>query len=342
MHEIVIVGAGPAGLSAALTARARGRQVLLLSNRYSASPLAKAAYIDNYPGVAAVSGLALLGAMTEQALAAGAELINERVISILPMGESFALSTGSEVYDAKAIILAVGTAKVPSLPGESEYLGRGVSYCATCDGMLFRGRRVLVYGLNEEAVGEANFLAGIGCDVVFVAPSVEAASGLVDTIEVQVGRLTAVVGDGLGVTGARYRLSSRGAGGGARGGAAAGTGGEPDVAGAGREPAAAVAGSEPAAAGAGCAAGAGSSTGAGRVEIETDCQAVFILRPAIAPDALVGGLALTDGNIAVGLDMSTSIPGVFAAGDCTGKPLQIAKAVGEGQIAGLSAEVFIS
>ncbi|MCL2151121.1 MAG: FAD-dependent oxidoreductase, partial [Coriobacteriia bacterium] len=77
-------------------------------------------------------------------------------------------------------------------------------------------------------------------------------------------------------------------------------------------------------------------------EIETDCQAVFILRPAIAPDALVGGLALTDGNIAVGLDMSTSIPGVFAAGDCTGKPLQIAKAVGEGQIAGLSAEVFIS
>ena len=291
MHEIVIVGAGPAGLSAALTARARGRQVLLLSNRYFASPLARAAHIDNYPGIAAVSGLALLAAMTEQALAAGAELINERVISILPMGESFALSTGSEVYDAKAIILAVGTAKVPSLLGESEYLGRGVSYCATCDGMLFRGRRVLVYGLNEEAVGEANFLAGIGCDVVFVAPSVEAASGLVDTIEVQVGRLTAVVGDSLGVTGARYRLSSRGAGG---------------------------------------------------VEIETDCQAVFILRPAIAPDALIGGLALTDGNIAVGLDMSTSIPGVFAAGDCTGKPLQIAKAVGEGQIAGLSAEVFIT
>ncbi|MCL2136384.1 MAG: NAD(P)/FAD-dependent oxidoreductase [Coriobacteriia bacterium] len=284
-YEIVIVGAGPAGLSAALTARARNREVLMVSNKAEASPLAKAIQIDNYAGIPGASGADLLAMMTDQALAAGALLLNDRVIAIMPLEPRFLLTAGSRVIEAESVILAIGVQASKPLRGEQEYLGRGLSYCATCDGMLFRGRKVLVYGLNDESVSEANFLHEIGCEVAFISP--RPVKGLHPEVEAHVGRVVSINGDGQKVEGASYRLRT--------------TNEQQDI----------------------------------------GCQAVFVLRPSIAPEALLGGLRLDDGFIHINKDMSTSVAGVFAAGDCTGKPHQIAKAVGEGQVAALAADEYL-
>ncbi|MDR2957836.1 MAG: NAD(P)/FAD-dependent oxidoreductase [Coriobacteriales bacterium] len=291
MYDIAIVGAGPAGLSAAMTARARDKSVLLVSNPANNSPLAKAQQIDNYPGMPAVSGLDLLTVMTEQAVMSGVELVNDRVISAMTVGQAFSLTTGDDIYEARALILALGAQKAKPLPGEMEYLGRGVSYCATCDGMLYRGRRVIVYGLHDEAVIEANFLADIGCDVAYIAPV--APEGLVASIDVHIGRITGIIGDALGMTSVSYRVPSR------------------------------------------------ENTRTDSDQEIIECQGIFILRPTIAPNALINGIELLDGFIKVGNDMSTGVSGIYAAGDCIGKPFQIAKAVGEGQIAALAADEYL-
>jgi len=293
-YDIVIVGAGPAGLSAALTARARNLSTLLISNSAENSPLAKAARIDNYPGMPGVNGLDLLHTMTSQALFAGAELICERVISILPLDPGFLLTVGSDVIQARAVILAIGAQTAKPLPGETEYLGRGVSYCATCDGMLYRNRKVAVLGLSDDAVSEANFLVDIGCEVVFITPC--EVSGLNAQAQQLVGRISSLSGDNRGLTAVSVVPTASGE-------------------------------------------GAGSAVSAMPARIA--CEAAFLLRPSIAPDAMIAGLQLQDGFIAVSPNMATSIPGVFAAGDCTGLPHQIAKAVGEGQIAAFSAQAFL-
>ncbi|MCL1880517.1 MAG: FAD-dependent oxidoreductase [Actinomycetia bacterium] len=288
MYDIAIIGAGPAGLSAAITARSRNQQVLVLSNPLAASPLARSQRVDNYPGMPEVSGLCLLQTMYAQAEKLGAEIREGRVVSVLPFGQQFALTSGTEDYQAATVILALGIAAAESFPGEAEFLGRGVSYCATCDGMLFRGRRIAVIGLNSEAISEATFLQGIGCEVVYLAPKADSELMKLDVgIERRVGKVTAITGDGKGVTAIEF------------------------------------------------------IDAADQAAVQVDVAGVFILRPAIAPDALLPGLALDGAYIKVEKDMATSVKGVFAAGDCVGKPLQIAKAVGQGQLAGFAAVDYL-
>jgi thioredoxin reductase (NADPH) len=285
VFDTVIVGAGPAGLSAAITARSFNLKVLLVSNRAESSPLAKARQIDDYPGLKGVSGLELLKAMTNQALAAGAELISERVISIMPMNPGFLLTVGADIIQTRSIILAIGALTARALPGERSYLGRGVSYCATCDGMLYRGQQVVVLGQNDEAESEAEFLAEIGCEVTYI--SSDSATDLKPAINAKVGRITKILGDKNGVTAVNAHFD-------------------------------------------------GSVDG-----VTIECRAVFLLRPAIAADALLVGLTMTGGYVDTDVNMKTSISGVFAAGDCTGKPHKIAMAVGQGQLAAFSARAYL-
>lgn len=287
MYDIAIIGAGPAGLSAAITARARDKRTLIISNKPQESPLAKAKLVENYPGVAAVSGLQLLELMLAQAVSLGVEFSYERLISVLPMGEYYSLTTGKELFEARSVILATGAQQGKPYPGEAEFLGRGVSYCATCDGMLYKTATVCVVGLNSEAVEEANFLQGIGAKVSFVSPKAGAALGGLAVLSPEIrqisGKPVEVQGDMMGVTALLVQNRESG-------------------------------------------------------ETEAvSCNGVFILRESIAHDALLAGLKLEDGYIATDSAMRTSIQGVFAAGDCCGKPLQIAKAVGEGQLACFSA-----
>jgi thioredoxin reductase (NADPH) len=281
MYDIVIVGAGPAGLSAAITARARNKEVLVVSNKPQDNPLAKSKLVDNYPGVPGVTGLTLLERMVAHAHDAGALFTYARVISVLSMGSAetprFSVTTSDDVIDARTVILATGTQSAQPFPGEQEYLGRGVSYCATCDGMLYRTATVCVAALSPEAAEEADFLATLGATVHYLAKS--APSGLTSGIYTHEGTIKAIEGDALGVTNVQFT----------------------------------------------------EKIGQQTKDVSIPCVGVFILRPSIAPDALVLGLELKDGFIVTNTQGRTNIPGVFAAGDCTGKPLQVAKAVGDGQ-----------
>ncbi len=266
MPDVVIIGGGPAGLSAALTLRSRGKSVLIAANAAAESSLKKAERVENYPGLPSISGEKLLDAMTAQAAALGAEFLNEKVLTAMSGGDKIYISAGQEVLETSAVILAVGAQRGKPLPGEAELLGAGVSYCATCDGMLYRGKHVAVLGFSEEAEEEAAFLRSIGCDVLFCDAEESARTRILGT-----SRVEGIETDGR--------------------------------------------------------------------QIPVD--GVFVLRDTVAPAALFPGLALRGSQIAAERDGSTNIPGVFAAGDCTGAPYQIAKAVGEGNIAALSAVKYL-
>ncbi|MFR6025216.1 MAG: NAD(P)/FAD-dependent oxidoreductase [Christensenellales bacterium] len=165
MKDITIVGAGPAGYSAAITARKRNKSVVVIGQ--NTGWLAHAHSIANYPGLPDISGHDLLEAMKKQAQDLGAELRPGVVHQIVSLGSSFALSLGADFIEAERIILCTGAKQPKLLPGESELLGRGVSYCGTCDGMFYRGKRVAVIAQGPEAVSEANFLAGLCSEVVY-------------------------------------------------------------------------------------------------------------------------------------------------------------------------------
>ncbi|MDR0491467.1 MAG: FAD-dependent oxidoreductase [Oscillospiraceae bacterium] len=165
MFDIVIVGGGPAGLSAAITARQRGKDVAVVSNDRSHSGLYKAREIGNYPGLPGISGRELSDRLTGHAESAGARLVAGQVNAILRSGDVFQVGYGTEILTSKCVILATGVAQASLFPGEEAFLGRGVSYCATCDGMLFRNKRVCVVCLSPEAGKEADFLESIGCEV---------------------------------------------------------------------------------------------------------------------------------------------------------------------------------
>ena len=166
MRELIIIGGGPAGLSAAITARQRDLSAVVISNDRAQSGLYKASEIGNYPGLPAISGRELSDRLTQHAQDAGAEFIAGQANTIVPAGDSVNVCVGTDIYMARSVILATGIAQTSVFPGEEELLGRGVSYCATCDGMFFRGKKVCVVCLKPDAEDEAEYLASIGCDVI--------------------------------------------------------------------------------------------------------------------------------------------------------------------------------
>lgn len=166
-YDIIVIGSGPAGLSAALTARARNKTVLVVGNRWQDSPLARAERVDNYLGLPNQSGADLLETFHAHVKEAGVALLEGRALSALPWN-GFQVSVGSQVLSAGALILAPGVVRQKKFPGEAEYLGRGVSYCATCDGMLYRGREVAIVGGGNTAVGDALTLARLAGRVTLI------------------------------------------------------------------------------------------------------------------------------------------------------------------------------
>lgn len=277
MVDILIVGAGPAGLSAAVNAVTRGKTVRIFSNKENY--LSKAERVDNHLGFYNISGKELMNKFKEHAEAMNIKIEEGKVVNILPMGESFMVNINGEIEEAKKVILAMGISKVRELPGEGRLLGIGVSYCATCDGMLYRGKNAIVWDQSKEALEEANYLSSIGVNVSFVSKRPRSGE-LKESIKYINGTISEVVG------------SSKV---------------EAVVIGEGNVPA----------------------------------DAVFMLRDAVAPTALIEGLE-TEGNfIAVNKNMETNIEGVYASGDITGKPLQLSKAVSEGLIAAQHAALQI-
>ena len=168
-YDIAIIGTGPAGISAAITAKIRNKKLLLLGTKELSVKMAKAHEIQNYPGLPAIPGAELAKRMQAHLDAMGVEITEDRIANVYAMGDYFALQGGSaEMYEADALILATGVVNAKSYPGEDEYLGRGVSYCATCDAPLYRGKTAIVVGFSPKEEAEAAFLAELAEKVYYL------------------------------------------------------------------------------------------------------------------------------------------------------------------------------
>ena len=169
MYDIIVVGGGPAGLTAALYARRNGRRVLVLEKEGFGGQIAFAPRVENYPGVGSVEGAELAERMLTQALDAGADTDIGTVTAIRDRGDRRVVFTeeGDE-YETRAVILAAGARhRTLGLPGEEELLGSGVSYCAVCDGGFYADGTVAVVGGGDSALQEALLLSDT-CRKVYV------------------------------------------------------------------------------------------------------------------------------------------------------------------------------
>ena len=166
-YDVAVIGTGPAGLSAAVTATIRNKSVLLLGSRVLSEKLGKAHEIQNYLGFPAVPGEDLAKAFRAHLDSMGIAITEKRINAVYTMGDWFALQSGEEMLEASSVILATGVVPGKPLPGETELLGRGVSYCATCDAPLYRGRSAAVIGYSPREEAEAAFLSEICSDVLY-------------------------------------------------------------------------------------------------------------------------------------------------------------------------------
>jgi len=167
--DIVIIGAGPAGLTAAIYAGRAGLTTRVLEALAPGGWAALTDRIENYPGVGAVQGAELTARMEEQARTFGAAVVPAEATAVVQLPDGFEVQCGDAAFGARAVILAVGTGyRKLGVPGEDELAGRGVSYCATCDGPLYRDLEIAVVGGGDSALQEALFLTRFAARVHLV------------------------------------------------------------------------------------------------------------------------------------------------------------------------------
>ena len=191
------------------------------------------------------------------------------------MKDKFTLLADRKMFEARAVILCLGAETVKPLPNERELLGRGVSYCATCDGMLYKDKKIAVFCDNADSEEEVEYLSELANEVYY-SHRFESKIDKANVTHLE-SRITAVIGDGK-VSGIELADGTK-----------------------------------------------------------LDVDGVFFIKQAVAADVLLNKLEVEQGSIVVDRNMITCIDGCFAAGDCTGTPYQIAKAVGEGNVAAHSA-----
>ncbi len=282
MEQMVIVGAGPAGISAALYAKRGNLDPLVINNGIGA--LEKAEKIENYYGLPeAIPGKQLFENGIAQAKALGIRILEAQVLGIEGF-DTFEIKTTAGDFEAVSVILATGSArKAPKITGLKEFEGRGVSYCAICDAFFYRGKEVAILGHGDYALHEAEILSHTASKVTILTDGKEPEFTDV-SFEVVKQKVEAIEGEGT-VTGLRLADGSMVQAAGIF--VAAGTAGSSDI-------------------------------------------------------ARQMGAELTEkGHIKVNEDMESTIPGLYAAGDCTGGLLQVAKAVHEGAAAGLAASKYV-
>lgn len=276
-YDVIVVGAGPAGISAAINVANRKRSVVLFDGRAPFSKTRQAPSIPNYPGFQYSSGEELKTAFLSHMERFEIPFLHEKVTKVMPTEGEIVVFTDRDMYHAKAVVLATGVSREADLEGETELVGRGVSYCANCDGRLFAGREVVFISYIPEGEEEAAILSEeLGVSVIYL-PLYAGEPQLPEGVRVlpreRPGRLHREDGKIL------VDLT------------------------------------------------------AGPLAVD----AVFVHKAGVALGDLAEGIEVDDGHVVVDRAMSTGLPGVFAAGDCTGEPYQIAKAVGEGQVAALRA-----
>lgn len=182
-YDIAIIGTGPAGLEAAITAKVRNKNVLLLGSNDLSAKVEKAHTVRNYLGLPEVSGEDMQSQFRKHLQEMEIQITEDRVNTVYAMGDYFALQGHSDMYEADSVILACGMSVAKPYPGEMENLGRGVSYCATCDATLYKGKSAVVIGYSKKEEEEAEFLAEIA-DHVYYLPIYEEEVSIDNKVEV--------------------------------------------------------------------------------------------------------------------------------------------------------------
>jgi thioredoxin reductase (NADPH) len=280
-YDLAVLGCGPAGLSAAINATIRNKKVIVIGSDICSPPLYKAQKINNYLGIPESSGEELLQKFMDHAVMMNVEIINTKATVISEADEGFSILVGDDVVSARALIIATGVPYRATLPQEELFLGKGLGYCATCDGPIYQNKDVLIIAHSDEAESEAKFMAEI-CRKVYYLPLYQGAVGLDQKIEIINAKPAAIVGREY-VEGLELKDGSI-----------------------------------------------------------IKAEGIFVLGGETAPDRLVPGLEIINNHIPVNRNQETNLPGVFAAGDCTGPPYQVAKSIGEGQVAGLNASKYLT
>lgn len=270
-YDSIIIGSGPAGLSAAINLKTYNKNFLWFGNAQMSEKVQKAEKVVNYPGMPEVTGLELAEAFVAHKESQGLVIEDKIVSSIYDMGGYYAVMAENQFYETESIVMATGVVAANQYPGEAEFVGRGVSYCATCDGALYKGKTIAVVSTAKRFEHEVEFLADLAEKVYFFPfyKDCEIDKGNVEFIKKSIKEVKG-----------GFRVEE---------------------------------------------------ISLGEESIQVD--GVFIMRNAIAPTTLLNGLEVADGHIVVNRQMETNLKGVYAAGDCTGKPYQYAKAVGEGNVA---------
>ncbi len=169
MFDIIIVGAGPAGLTAAIYGRRASKSVLVLEAKAWGGQIINTPDIENYPVVAHISGFDFANQLYEQAKALGAEIVLDKVVELRDLGDRKEVVTPRQTYEARTVILATGSEnRKLGVEGEDRLVGRGVSYCATCDGNFFRKKTVAVVGGGNTALEDALYLADLAEKVYLI------------------------------------------------------------------------------------------------------------------------------------------------------------------------------
>ena len=279
MYETIIIGTGAAGISAALTLKQLNKNFLWIGPKDLSFKINSAEKIRNYPGLNAVSGKEMKEAFIKQINDMEIEICNKQVTGVYDLGDHYSVLCGQESFDAKTIILGLGVESVKPVPGEIEYLGQGVSYCATCDGFLYKGKDITVVSTSAEFEGEIEYLASIANKVNFI--------GLYKDININLPNVNIIKGMPKKIYKENKKMYVE------------------------------------------------------LVNDKLESDGVFMLKASISPSVLVPGLEDKDGHINVDRMCRTNLAGVFAAGDCTGRPYQYTKAVGEGNVAAHSVVQYL-
>lgn len=280
MYDCIIIGSGPAGLSAAINLKTYHKNFVWFGSHNLSDKVIKAEKIVNYPGFPVITGQELYERFQEHIRSAELEISEKTVTNVMDASGYYMVLADNEIYEAKTLILAMGVMSTKELEGEQEFLGRGVSYCATCDGMLYQGKKIAVICNAAKYEHEVEYLAGLA-DQVYYFPTFESSIES-DNVEVFKDKPVKITGD----TRVRFLTLRSGE------------------------------------------------------TLEVD--GVFCLRNAIAPSNLIPGIQVEKGHIEVDRKMATNLKGCFACGDCTGRPYQYTKAVGEGNIAAHSVVSYLA
>lgn len=280
-YDLAIIGAGPAGLSALLNAKIRNKSVIIFGT--DSPSLENSESIKNYLGFGDVSGKELNDAFKKSLDPYDYEKSDQKVQQVYAMGDYFGLMLkNNDMVEATSVIVATGIELKKDLINEDKFFAKGVSYCATCDAALYKGKKVLVIGYNEESLEEANFTSEIVDELIFVNMYKDDIK-LNDSIEVINGEVPV---EFIGEDRASVLKFKSGK------------------------------------------------------EIAAD--GFFIIRDSSKPSRLVPSIETDDEHIIVHDNCRTNIRGLYAAGDVAGRPYQINKSVGQGQVAALDASKYIS